>query len=309
MPAVPSAGRHAVALVLAAASWGIGAVVSKQAVAEIPPLTLLPLQLAVSAGFLVLVGLRRGERPVLRGPRSRVARLGVLNPGLGYALSLLGLVSITASLSVLLWALEPVLILFLAVLVLRERPGTVLVLLSAAAVLGLGLVLYDPSAAGSLPGVALTVAGIACCAVYTVATRRWLPGADSTLGVVAAQQLYALGFAVVLLAVAAVAGVAVLPGSVSAGGAVSVVVSGLLYYGLAYSLYLSALRAVPASVAAVSFYLIPVFGVGAGAVAGDRLGAGQWLGAAIVVGAVALISIRTAAAPAIPEAPGRPASG
>ena len=44
------------------------------------------------------------------------------------------------------------------------------------------------------------------------------------------------------------------------------------------------------------FYLIPVFGVGAGAVAGDRLGAGQWLGALVVIGAVAAITdIRSSA--------------
>ena len=71
MSGSPSSLRHAAALVLAAACWGVGAAVSKQAVAEIPPLTLLPLQLAVSAGFLLLVALRRGERPVLRGPGSR----------------------------------------------------------------------------------------------------------------------------------------------------------------------------------------------------------------------------------------------
>jgi drug/metabolite transporter (DMT)-like permease len=295
------AWRHAAALVLAAACWGIGTVVSKQAVAEFPPLTLLPLQLAVSAGFVLLVALRRGERPVLRGPGSRIARLGLLNPGLAYALSLGGLALISASLSVLLWALEPVLILVLAMLVLRERPGAALVALSAAAVLGLGLVIYDPSAAGALPGVALTVAGVACCAVYTVATRRWLPGADSTLGVVAAQQVYALGFALVLVAGAALAGLAAAPAAVSAGGILSVVASGLLYYGLAYWLYLGALRAVPASVAAVSFYLIPVFGMGAGALAGDRLSAVQWLGAIVVVGAVGAITIRTATASARPD--------
>ena len=46
-----------------------------------------------------------------------LGRLGLLNPGAAYALSLLGLTTITASLSVLLWALEPLMILFLAALV------------------------------------------------------------------------------------------------------------------------------------------------------------------------------------------------
>ena len=37
-------------LILAAACWAGGTVVSKQAVAEVPPLTLLAVQLAASAG-------------------------------------------------------------------------------------------------------------------------------------------------------------------------------------------------------------------------------------------------------------------
>ncbi len=287
--------RPAVALLLAAACWGTGVVLSKQAVAEIPPLALLPIQLAVSVAFLLVVTLRRGEH-LPDGPRGRrLAMLGALNPGLAYALSLLGLAQITASLSVLLWALEPVLILLLAWLVLRERVGASLLALSAVAVGGLLLVLYEPTASGGWVGATLTVAGVACCAVYTVATRRWLPGMDSTLGVVAAQQAWALGFSLVVLAAAAAAGMAVVPAAVSAGGLASMVASGLIYYGLAYWLYLTGLRAVPASIAAVSFYLIPVFGVAAASLAGERLEALQWVGAAVVVVAVAAITVRSAA--------------
>lgn len=288
--------RPAVALVLAAACWGSGIVLSKQAVAEIPPLALLPIQLAISVAFLLVATVRRGEHLPAGSRGRRLAMLGVLNPGLAYALSLLGLAQITASLSVLLWALEPVLILLLAWLVLRERLGTSLVVLSAVAVGG--LVLYEPTASGALVGVLLTVAGVGCCAVYTVATRRWLPGMDSTLGVVAAQQAWALLFAVVLLGTAAAGGQAVMPPAISAGGAASTIASGLLYYGLAYWLYLSGLRHVPASIAAVSFYLIPVFGVAAASLVGERLDPARWVGAIVVVGAVAAIGVRSATGPA-----------
>jgi probable blue pigment (indigoidine) exporter len=137
-----------------------------------------------------------------------------------------------------------------------------------------------------------------------VATRRWLPGADSTLGVVVAQQAHALGFAIVLLLVAAIAGVQVRPASLTPLGVASAVLSGLVYYGLAYALYLSGLRWVPASIAAVSFYLIPVFGVAAATLLGERLAPVQWVGAAVVVIAVGVVTVRSAAAdtgpPAIP---------
>jgi drug/metabolite transporter (DMT)-like permease len=283
--------RNVAFLILAAACWGIGTVVSKQAVAEIPALTLLAGQLAISVGFLgILARLRRVPMPSGRDGRI-LGRLGLLNPGLAYALSLVGLTEITASLSVLLWATEPILILLLAAAVLGERLGGPILVPTAAAIAGLALVVFDPAASGSFTGVALTVAGVGVCAVYSVATRRWLPGAsDSTLGVVLAQQIHALGLAVAVVAGLAVLGEPAAPSPVSAAALASAAVSGLLYYAFAYLFYLSALRVLPASVAASSFYLIPLFGVGAAWLVGERLEPLQWLGAVVVVVAVAVIT-------------------
>jgi drug/metabolite transporter (DMT)-like permease len=300
----PPGVRNVVALILAAACWGAGTVVSKQAVAELAPVTLLALQLAVSVAVLLAVVRLRGERlPVGREGRL-LGRLGLLNPGLAYALSLIGLTQITASLSVLLWATEPILIVALAAVVLGERVGLPMLASTVVAIAGLLLVVFDPAASGSLFGVGMTIAGVVACAVYTVATRRWLLGSDSTFGVVLAQQAHALGFAVVLLVGLAIAGQVILPDRLSAAGLVSAVVSGLLYYALGYSFYLTALRSVRASVAAASFYLIPVFGLAGGWLVGERLQPLQWAGAIIVVLAVAVITIRVArpAEPAIAPA-------
>jgi len=290
----PASPRHLAALILAAACWGLGTVLSKQAVAEVSPFVLLPAQLAVSLAFLVVAARIGGQQ--LRPEGGLLGRLGLLNPGLAYALSLVGLTQISASLSVLIWASEPVLILLLAAAVLGERPGPALLALSGVAVGGLALVTYDPAATGGLVGITLTVAGIVACAIYTVVTRRWLPGAPSTLGVVVAQQSWALVFAVGLVVVAVASGLARVPAGLTLAGLASIVVSGLLYYGLAYWLYLSGLRLVPASVAAVSFYLIPVFGVAAATLVGERLAPVQWLGGLVVVVAVGLVTVRAAQA-------------
>lgn len=291
----PSRGT-ALALTLAAASWGIGTVVSKRATAEIPPLTLLLIQLTAS---LIVLGLfMYGRRLAFRDPSSSplLGRLGLLNPGLAYALSLLGLVHITASLSVLLWALEPVLILFLAAWLLRERITAPLVVLSLVAVTGMLFVIGQPDGSGSLLGIVLTLAGVACCAIYTVGTRRWLGDAGSTSQVLVAQQAHALALACLLVTAAWLVGGAALPTAVSPAGWMSAIGSGVLYYGVAYWLYLTGLRHVPASVAAVSFYLIPVFGVAAGFILlGERLGPTQWLGVAITLVAIYLILRRTGA--------------
>jgi drug/metabolite transporter (DMT)-like permease len=286
--------RSVLALILAAAAWGTGTVVSKRAVVEIPPLTLLPIQLAVSV--VVLVALMRLRKIPLRDPSAPalLGRLGILNPGLAYALSLLGLAHVSASLSVLLWALEPILILVLAAWFLSERVGWIVLALSAVAVSGMLLVAYQPGTAGNALGVALTVAGVLCCAVYTVVTRRWIGVSDGTAPVVVAQQAHALGFSLVVVAILWLAGGAVRPGDVTPLGWASAIGSGVLYYAVAYWFYLSALRNVPASFAAASFYLVPVFGLaGSFLFLGERLDPAQWLGVAIVSIAVIAILRRT----------------
>jgi drug/metabolite transporter (DMT)-like permease len=277
------------ALILAATCWGVGTVISKAALAEISPFTLLPIQLVASLAVLAVsmryqgISFRTEGSPLL-------GRLGLLNPGLAYALGLIGLTTITASLYVLLWALEPLMILFLAACFLRERITPAFIILSLIAVAGMVVIIYDPSASsGQLIGVGLTLAGIVCCAVYSVVTRRWIPDAKETSQVVLSQQAHALVLAIGLVLVVGLAGGQVVP-TLTPLGLASAIGSGVLYYAGAYWFYLGALRHVPASYAALSFYLIPIVGVAAGAILlGERLDPRQWIGALIVLGAILTI--------------------
>lgn len=283
------AARHAPArvavpaLVAASACWGLGTVASKEVVDDVAPLTLLPIQLAASCLLLITLVLVRGERIVWSPPMWRLASLGVLNPGAAYALGLVGLSTITASMYVLLWATEPVLILLLAALVLREDIPFRLGAGVAVAVLGVLVVVYQPGAAGDTRGITLTLVSVTFCAVYTILTRRLLLD-NSSLTVVLAQQLAAMLFAVLLATLAALAGGPAwdLPGhdiGIWAGAASS----GVLYYGLGFAFFVTGLRRVPASYAGAFLPLIPVFGLAAGYLIGERLEPRQWIGAAIIV--------------------------
>jgi probable blue pigment (indigoidine) exporter len=281
--------RAAISLILAAAAWGFGTVIAKRAVTEVAPIALLALQLGSSVLFLTLLMQWRGVP--LRDPSMPplLGRLGLLNPGAAYGLSLLGLTSISASLSVLLWALEPLLILVLAAVVLRERAGPAVVLLSGIAIVGLTVV-AQPALSATALGVLLTVAGVVCCAVYTIVVRRSIAAADSTAQVILTQQAYAFGLALAIAAALALAGRDVGLANVTPLGIASAVGSGLLYYAVAYWFYLGGLRRVPASVASASFYLVPVFGVTGGLILlGESLSASQWVG--VVVAAVAVSGI------------------
>ena len=299
----PTSSRAAVAaLVAAAACWGLGTVVSKQVVDDVAPLTLLPMQLAVSCVFLLLITMARREPFGWTPPMRRLAALGVLNPGLAYALGLVGLTTITASLYVLLWATEPVVILLLAALVLREFIPTALAASVAVAVLGVLLVVYQPGATGDAAGITLTLVSVGFCAVYTVLTRRLLLD-DSSLSVVLAQQVVALVFAIVLASVVdLVGGTGWELSGLSATAWLGAGVSGVLYYGLGFWFFLTGLRVVPASYAAAFLPLIPVFGLAGGFLVGERLEPRQWVGAAVIVAATAAIALQqrptAAAAPA-----------
>jgi drug/metabolite transporter (DMT)-like permease len=286
---VPIDRRDLGRLILAATCWAVGTVVSKAALAEFPPLTLLAVQLASSLVVLAVLLVRQGAS--VAGAPPRLGRLGLLNPGLAYALSLLGLTTITASLSVMLWALEPLLIVALAAIFLRERITPAFVALSLVAVAGIVVILWDPGATGGeLIGVALTIAGVGCCAIYSVMTRRFIPDAPETGQVAFAQQAHALVLALGLLIVVIALGGSAMPTAMTSLGLASAVGSGVLYYAGAYWFYLGALRRTPASFAALSFYMIPIIGLAASAIIlGERLEPHQWLGAALALSAILTI--------------------
>lgn len=288
----PTSRAAVAALIAAAACWGLGTVVSKQVVDDVAPLTLLPMQLAVSCVFLLAITVARREPFGWTPPMRRLAALGVLNPGLAYALGLVGLTTITASMYVLLWATEPVVILLLAALVLREHIPTALAASIAVAVLGVLLVVYQPGAAGNGAGITLTLVSVGFCAAYTVLTRRLLLD-DSSLTVVLAQQAAALGFAIVLAtAVDVVGGTGWELTGLSATAWLGAGLSGVLYYGLGFWFFLTGLRLVPASYAGAFLPLIPVFGLAGGYLVGERLELRQWVGAVVIVVATAAIAIQ-----------------
>lgn len=311
------AGSHPVAaLVAAAACWGLGTVVSKQVVDDVAPLTLLPTQLAASCTVLFLITLARRESFAWTSQTRRLTALGVLNPGIAYALGLVGLTTITASMSVLLWALEPIVILLLAALVLREHISLGLALGLAAALSGVLLVVYEPGAAGDAVGITLTMVSIGFCALYSVLTRLLLLD-DSSLTVVLAQQAAALGFALILATVVELAGgVGWDVSGLGVGTFAGAAASGVLYYGLGFWLFVTGLRQVPASYAGAFLPLIPVVGLAAGYLVGERLEPRQWVGAVVIVSATAAIAVRPRKSDAVstseaglPQQPGGSAFG
>jgi drug/metabolite transporter (DMT)-like permease len=161
------------------------------------------------------------------------------------------------------------------------------------------LVVYQPRAAGDAVGIILTLVSIGFCALYSVLTRRLLLD-DSSLTVVLSQQAAAFGFAVILTTVVGVLGGAGWDlSSLGVGVLLGAAASGVLYYGLGFWFFVTGLRQVPASYAGAFLPLIPVFGLAAGYLVGERLAPRQWVGAVIIVTATAVIAVRQRTAEAV----------
>jgi drug/metabolite transporter (DMT)-like permease len=279
-----------VSLVLASALWGIATVISKALLASVPPITFLVIQLVPSVCALWLLVLARGLPPLRQQPVLAVALLGLLNPGLSYTLSMLGLRMTTASAATLLWAAEPALIVAMAWIVLRE-PITIrfLAAMGAAAcgvLLVSGLAGSRGLSGADAFGAALIMGGVLCCALYTVLSRQIAASIDP-LSSVAIQQTVGLLWAVAIwplgLTASFVYGEQMPSLKELLGGALS----GLMYYAAAFWMYLKALQAVPATTASIFLNLTPVFGVaGAYLLLGERLAQSQWVGAAIILTSV-----------------------
>ncbi len=292
----------AVLLIVACALWAGATVMNKALLVAIPPVSLLVIQLVPSAVVLWVAVLLRGLRIPKASLLVPLVMLGLLNPGISYTLSLMGLARISASVSTLLWAAEPLMVLAIAAVVLRERMTWVLLPVIMVGVLGVALVANlregGATADNDLAGIFLLLSAVLCCAFYTVFARKLADSVDP-LSTVAIQQATGAGWAVLLLLGDTRYGSMADLGATPIPMMGTAILSGLLYYAAAYWLYITALRSVPAAVAASYFNVIPVFGVGlAFLFLGETLSLIQWAGAgAILLSVVALIPLTRDEAP------------
>ncbi|WP_426513692.1 DMT family transporter [Dactylosporangium sp. McL0621] len=163
------------AILLSSAVYGISATVSVVALDAVRPADLLAVELIGAAAVLLGVAAARGR--LRRRGAVRNLLLGSLFPGATFLLADLGLARTSASSGSLLVAVDPLLSVLLAVVVLGERLRG-----RAAAALGIGLagsvlVALGPGAggtdAGSSTGNLLVLGAVAAGAVFLVASRRY----------------------------------------------------------------------------------------------------------------------------------------
>jgi len=281
-------------LVIACAFWAAGTVISKELLGSVPPVLFLIMQLFPSVAILWLVTWSKN----ISLPKGRtllvVLALGLLNPGVSYTLSMLGLVHTTASVATLMWAAEPALIIALAWIVLRENVSASMIGLTGTAVIGVYLAsdiaAQGFSLEGQAYGAALILLGVLCCAIYTVVSRD-IAASTNPMAIVALQQTVGLAWAVSIWPFEWETSAAAELLQLSVTELIGGLISGLMYYSLAFWFYLNGLRSMTASRAGNFFNLIPVFGITlAYLFLGERLTAMQGLGAATIL--VSVLSLQ-----------------
>lgn len=282
------------AATLASFCWGSATVMSKHALNEVSPVVLLFLQLSASTIFLwLIILLMRIKVPRLM-VLAPIAVLGLLEPGLAYLLGLIGLTDVGAGAATLIQASEAIMIVILSALVFRQIPTARFAILSIIAftgiIIALGLWNNDTEQNGIF-GVSLVFLATASAAIYVVLSGR-IAANHHPIVAVSAQQSVALVAVLLILPVEVLSEGVSIPEGLETW--LVVIVSGIIQYGIAFSLYMYALSKIPANLAGSFLNLIPVFGLSIAFVTlGETLSLIQLAGAAITVLSLTLINLKT----------------
>lgn len=270
---------------VAALGWGTSTTLSAYALRELSAAELLVLELLVGGVVIWGVALLNNRRELRDRRWRRWALLGVFEPGATYLLANEGLRHESAATASLLFSMEAVLVVVLAVAFLGERPGRRVVGPLAVGVVGAVLVGAGGSTGhDSLTGHILILCATLAAAIYAVLARALLDDAP-VLAVTAHQLLAAVVLALPLALVerASDGGGGLLP-SVSAGYWAAGVGAGVMGVALPFVFYNRAIRTVQASVAAVLLNFIPLIGLVTAVVAlGDRPGPLELAGGGLIL--------------------------
>jgi drug/metabolite transporter (DMT)-like permease len=284
------------ALTLAATGWGLSATLSAQAMAAgMPPIGLLVVQL-LSATILVMAVLtHRGEVRALARVPMRHAIGGLIDPGLGFMFGKLGLMLTSVTTASVMGAIDPLLVILGAWWFLGDRLHRRLVGPMLLALLGAALAGFETGGGSTgLLGIVVLLGGSACAASYAIVTKKALDDVAPTL-LAAMQHLAGLTLGVLALGVNSLIDPTVVHRtmSVGAGGWAWAITAGVVGMGAPYLVYLSGSAKLPVTVSEQFFHLIPVVSLVGAIAIGERPSMTQLAGAALVIGAVAVVAQRS----------------
>jgi drug/metabolite transporter (DMT)-like permease len=278
--------------------WGSSYLFIKVGVdAGLAPFTLVALRLAIGFALLALVVLA-GREPLPREPRlyGHLLVVAVLNMAIPFSLIARAEQHVDSALAATFAAAIPLVVIPLAAVALRaerlsvNRAAGVLLGFVGVAV----LVAPDVSRLGGSGAVdqLLLLAATVSYAAGAVYTRRFIHGLRPMIPAV-----FQVGFALLLVAIAALAAERPWEAAVRPEAIVAVVWLGLLGSGLAYLMFFHLIGRLGATRTSMVAYVMPLIGIVLGAaVLGESLDARLLAGGALVFGGILIVNLRLRAA-------------
>jgi drug/metabolite transporter (DMT)-like permease len=274
------------ALLLVTAVWGITFVQVQDALPLYPLFAFLAVRFLIAVGTLAVPAAPR-LRTLGRGGWIVAAALGLLLAA-GYALQTAGLERTTVSSTGFITGLYVVFTPLLALALFRIRAGRAT--WAGVALSAVGLAVFSGVDTGRLDGDLLVLGGAAAYSLQIVLMERAAPRFDALAFTEVEMIAAAAGF----VAVAVVLGQVEVPRGATVWGAL--LVTGIFASALAFLVQTWAQRRTSATRTALAFAMEPVWAAIFGVwLAGDRLGATAWAGAALIMGGIVLAEPAAAA--------------
>ncbi|KJY41691.1 membrane protein [Streptomyces sp. NRRL B-1568] len=293
---------HLFLAVCVAAVWGVNFVVIDVGLGHFPPLFFCALRfLAAAVPAVFFVG-----RPPVKW--RWIVGVGLVL-GVGkFGLLFLGMhAGMPAGLSSLVLQVQAVFTALFALLTLGERLGRARLVGMGVALAGIVVAAVDEGASGPLLGFALVVAAAAFWGVSNILTRKASPP-DALRFIVWVSTVPVLPLLLLSLVFEGPHADAAALGSLDWGGVGAVLFVAWVSTVLCFGAWGFLLRTYDASVVAPFSLLVPVFGMSSSALLLDeQVSPLRWCAAALLVGGVALTSVRRRQAPAGTPRPARPA--
>jgi drug/metabolite transporter (DMT)-like permease len=268
--------------------WGVGLTLTKIALAEIRPTTLLIIQLMSSVSFLAIACYCQDRQLPFSWDNLKQGYAGIFEPALAYMIGTFGVEITTASNATLIGSSEVILTILFAAVFLGEKLTRVKLGLAGISFIGVCLLLVrDVQGANStsLSGDLLVLLGTLFAVFYVLLSKQQIASSDP-LQLTASQQLVGLIVTVLCFSTLSVlnSNLEVDATHISLPFWLLAIGSGTMQYALAFLLYLTALRNLPVSHAAFYVALIPVFGVASAIlIIGERPSLLQWMGTGLII--------------------------
>jgi drug/metabolite transporter (DMT)-like permease len=283
-------------ILLLSAAWGISFLMMRIAVPDYPPLWIAMLRCALGAALMWLVLAIGGKSLPPRRLFPWLLLVAFLNNAVPFSLFAWGEQWVPSNTASVLNATTPIWTLLLSMSIDRRMPRWLTSVGVILAFIGVIVVVVTHAPEPGTPAndsgmwwgtLAIGVAAL-CYAIASLLAKQKLRGLDP-IGLATTQ----LTLAALLLLPVALGGAWPLKFLAPAPlGAIAVL--GFIGSGIAYLLYYKLLAEVSATQVVAVTYLLPVWGVFWGLVAGEAIGTATYIGVAITVGGLILLNLRGA---------------